>query len=133
VDEYAGEAGCIPGLLSMLQHFITPTYALFTRPDGLRNNPGTVDDFFRLNARFMQRAPLHYLQVRVQILDNNLFSPLFGIRIWIGSGFRLFSWIRIQAGQSCPQKTKKLRNAMFEEFSVGLKATLEARVSFVEV
>jgi transportin-3 len=65
VDEYAGEAGCIPGLLSMLQHFITPTYALFTRPDGLRNNPGTVDDFFRLNARFMQRAPLHYLQVRV--------------------------------------------------------------------
>lgn len=62
VDEYAGEGGCIPGLLSMLQHFITPTYTLLARPDGLRNNPGTVDDFFRLNARFMQRAPLHYLQ-----------------------------------------------------------------------
>ena len=25
-DEFAGEAGCIPGLLSMLQAFITPTY-----------------------------------------------------------------------------------------------------------
>jgi transportin-3 len=63
VDEYAGEPGCIPGLLSMLHHFITPTYSLLSRPDGLRNNPGTVDDFFRLNARFMQRAPVHYLQV----------------------------------------------------------------------
>jgi transportin-3 len=29
---------------------------------GLRNHPDTVDDFFRLNARFLQRAPLPYLR-----------------------------------------------------------------------
>jgi len=63
VDEFAGEQGCIPGLLQMMSAFIPPTYAvLATTKEGLRNNPGTVDDFFRLNARFMQRAPMFYLQ-----------------------------------------------------------------------
>ena len=54
---------CFLGLLQMVQAFIAPTYAILSKPDGLRNHPGTVDDFFRLNARFMQRAPLAYLQV----------------------------------------------------------------------
>jgi hypothetical protein len=80
VDEYAGEGGCIPGLLTMLHHFITPTYSLLSRPDGLRNHPGTVDDFFRLNARFMQRAPLHYLQVRARLEINSYFVPYSCIR-----------------------------------------------------
>merc|ERR1719291_1341726 len=62
VDEYAGEAGCIPGLLSMLQAFITPTYRILSVPGGLVAHPDTVDDFFRLNARFLQRAPVPYLQ-----------------------------------------------------------------------
>ena len=53
----------LSGLLQMVQAFIAPTYAILSKPDGLRYHPGTVDDFFRLNARFMQRAPLAYLQV----------------------------------------------------------------------
>ena len=36
------------GLLQMMAAFIPPTYSvLFKTPEGLRNNPGTVDDFFR--------------------------------------------------------------------------------------
>jgi len=63
VDEFATEEGCIPGLLQMMAAFIPPTYSVLSKtPEGLRNNPGTVDDFFRLNARFMQRAPMSYLQ-----------------------------------------------------------------------
>ena len=48
--------------------YFTSLGPLLCRHEGLRNNPGTVDDFFRLNARFMQRAPLHYLQVRIKRL-----------------------------------------------------------------
>jgi len=62
VDEFACEQGCIPGLLEMVKSFIAPTYYLLEQDNGLRNNPGTVDDFFRLNNRFLQRAPLPYLQ-----------------------------------------------------------------------
>ena len=44
VDEYAGESGCIPGLLKMLQAFITPTYTILSVTGGLVNHPDTVDD-----------------------------------------------------------------------------------------
>ena len=37
----------IPGLLQMMQAFIAPTYAILAKQDGLRDHPGTVDDFFR--------------------------------------------------------------------------------------
>ena len=47
----------------MVKSFIAPTYCLLERENGLRDNPGTVDDFFRLNNRFLQRAPMPYLQV----------------------------------------------------------------------
>ena len=76
VDEYAGESGCIPGLLSMLQAFITPTYTILSVSGGLVNHPDTVDDFFRLNARFLQRAPVPYLQTEFMksILECALLS-----------------------------------------------------------
>jgi len=51
VDEYGGEAQCVDGLLNMLEAFFTPTYQLLSEPDGLRNNPDTVDDFYRLCSR----------------------------------------------------------------------------------
>ena len=43
---------------------------------GLVNHPDTVDDFFRLNARFLQRAPLPYLQTEFMksILECALLS-----------------------------------------------------------
>ena len=47
----------------MLEAFLPGTFGLLqAQENGLRNNPDTVDDFFRLNARFLQRAPLPYLQ-----------------------------------------------------------------------
>ncbi|KAK7492007.1 hypothetical protein BaRGS_00016671 [Batillaria attramentaria] len=62
VDEYGGEAGCIPGLLDMLQAFCGPTFKILEEHNGLRNHPDTVDDLFRLCLRFVQRSPLSFLQ-----------------------------------------------------------------------
>ncbi|CAB3372965.1 Hypothetical predicted protein [Cloeon dipterum] len=62
VDEYATEAGCIQGLLGMLQAFIGPAFEIMQSPSGLKNNPDTVDDFFRLCNRFLQRSPVAFLQ-----------------------------------------------------------------------
>lgn len=62
VDEYASEAGCVGGLLAMLEAFTQPTFNLLTQPNGFRDHPDTVDDWFRLCARFLQRAPVPFLQ-----------------------------------------------------------------------
>lgn len=51
VDEYGGEVQCVDGLLKMLEAFFTPTLRLLSEPNGLRNNPDTVDDFYRLCSR----------------------------------------------------------------------------------
>lgn len=52
VDEYGSEEQCQAGLLQMLSAFVTPTFALLNQPQGFRNHPDTVDDFFRLCARY---------------------------------------------------------------------------------
>ncbi|XP_055932658.1 transportin-3-like [Argiope bruennichi] len=62
VDEYGSEPGCIAGLLDMLQAFCTPAFRLLESNDGLRNCPDTVDDLFRLCTRFLQWAPVPFLQ-----------------------------------------------------------------------
>ncbi|XP_012941104.1 transportin-3 [Aplysia californica] len=62
VDEYGGEAGCVPGLLDMLQAFCGPTFKILEEHNGLRNHPDTVDDLFRLCLRFIQRTPVAFLQ-----------------------------------------------------------------------
>lgn len=62
VDEYASEENCIQGLLDMLQAFIEPTFTILKVENGLRNHPDTVDDFFRLCARFLQKTPVNLLQ-----------------------------------------------------------------------
>jgi transportin-3 len=51
VDEYAGDPECVQGLLGMLQAFVGPAFELLQTPGGLKNNPDTVDDFFRLCNR----------------------------------------------------------------------------------
>lgn len=62
VDEFGNDARCIDGLLKMLQAFIEPTFKVLQAENGLKNNPDTVDDFFRLAVRFIQRMPLPFLQ-----------------------------------------------------------------------
>lgn len=62
VDEYATDPQCVGGLLDMLQVFIGPTFHMLQQENGLRNHPDTVDDFFRLCTRFIQRAPVQFLR-----------------------------------------------------------------------
>ncbi|XP_071056779.1 transportin-3 isoform X2 [Onthophagus taurus] len=62
VDEYATDATCVQGLLEMLQTFLAPTFELLQGENGLRNHPDTVDDFFRLCTRLLQRAALPFLK-----------------------------------------------------------------------
>lgn len=62
VDEFGNDGRCVNGLLNMLEAFIEPTFHLLQADNGLKNNPDTVDDFFRLVVRFIQRMPLSFLQ-----------------------------------------------------------------------
>lgn len=62
VDEFGKEDAVIAGLLNMLQAFIEPTFNLLQQENGLKNNPDTVDDFFRLANRFVLRCPLDFLK-----------------------------------------------------------------------
>lgn len=63
VDEFAMVSDqCTQGLLSMLQAFIEPTFKILQMENGLKNHPDTVDDFFRLCSRFIQRCPVPFLQ-----------------------------------------------------------------------
>ena len=64
VDEYGGEECCVQGLLQMLEAFCNPTFALLEK-NTLRNHPDTVDDLFRLCLRFIQRAPIAFLNSSV--------------------------------------------------------------------
>lgn len=70
VDEFAKSSECIAGLLEMLQAFIEPTFSLLQLENGLRNNPDTVDDFFRLASRYLDCCPL-------QLLQSSLITPIF--------------------------------------------------------
>lgn len=62
VDEYGTDVTCVQGLLDMLQAFLEPTFRLLQEENGFKNHPDTVDDFFRLCARFLQRSPIAFLQ-----------------------------------------------------------------------
>lgn len=63
VDEFAQLGGqCSQGLIEMLGAFIQPTFRMLEKENGLRDHPDTVDDFFRLCARYLQRTPVEFLQ-----------------------------------------------------------------------
>lgn len=70
VDEFARVEDCISGLLAMLKAFIEPTFKMLQVENGLKNNPDTVDDFFRLCSRFIDCCPLPFLQ-------SALVTPIF--------------------------------------------------------
>ncbi|XP_058057356.1 transportin-3 isoform X2 [Anopheles bellator] len=76
VDEFAYEEGCTQGLLNMLEAFIQPTFSVLRIENGLKNHPDMVDDFFRLATRFIQRAPLQFLQSQLvkPIIDCGLLA-----------------------------------------------------------
>ncbi|XP_076818259.1 transportin-3-like isoform X2 [Clavelina lepadiformis] len=57
VDEYGSQEM----LLAMLNSFAQPTLAILNEENGLEDHPDTVDDFFRLCSRFMEKSPIHFL------------------------------------------------------------------------
>jgi transportin-3 len=64
VDQFADDCDqtTIAGLVSMLNALSLPTFQLLTAPNTLlRDHPYTIDDFFRLCTRFVQKAPGHVL------------------------------------------------------------------------
>lgn len=66
VDEFGNASDqCNQGLLSMMQAFIDPTFNVLQMDNGLKNNPDTVDDFFRLCSRFLQRCPIPFLESHI--------------------------------------------------------------------
>lgn len=67
VDEFGHDVRCIEGLLKMLEAFTAPTFYILRMENGLKDHPDTVDDFFRLAVRFIQRMPLHFLQSPILI------------------------------------------------------------------
>lgn len=64
VDEYGGENDCIGGLMSMLEAMLPRAFHLLQEPQGFCHNPDTVDDLFRLFARFLQRNPSAFLHTQ---------------------------------------------------------------------
>lgn len=71
VDEFGHDTRCIEGLLKMLEAFTPPTFNMLQIENGLKDHPDTVDDFFRLGVRFIQRMPLPFLhsQILVSIIQ----------------------------------------------------------------
>eukprot|EP00795_Rhopilema_esculentum_P005455 gene5455-631_t len=62
VDEYGQEPNCAQGLIEMLKAFSGPTFTLLSAENGLMNHPDTVDDFFRLSIRLLQKCPIPFLE-----------------------------------------------------------------------
>ncbi|GMS82220.1 hypothetical protein PENTCL1PPCAC_4395, partial [Pristionchus entomophagus] len=60
VDEYGIVESLRPGLIAMLETLATTAFLTLKRENGLRDNPDTVDDLFRLASRFVLRAPSQF-------------------------------------------------------------------------
>lgn len=62
VDEFGQDEHSANCLVEMLESYIEPTFQKLQAQNGFKENPDTVDDFFRLCTRFLQRAPVSFLQ-----------------------------------------------------------------------
>ncbi|XP_063822834.1 transportin-3 [Ostrinia nubilalis] len=61
LDELAAAPGCAPALVQLLQDLMPRAFNLLQVPNGMQDNPDTIDDLFRLCIRFLQRIPLEFL------------------------------------------------------------------------
>ncbi|XP_077276129.1 transportin 3 isoform X2 [Temnothorax americanus] len=106
VDEYATESECVWHLVNMLQAFIAPTFALLEQEDGLKNHPDTVDDLFRLCARFLQRAPIPLLHSPVMgsIVDCAIMACSLDHRDANSSVMKFF-YDLIHSGRTCKEES----------------------------
>ncbi|XP_041987745.1 transportin-3 [Aricia agestis] len=60
-DALAGPATA-PALAQLLRALLPPALTSLSQPQGVVNNPDTVDDLFRLCIRYLQRIPLEFLR-----------------------------------------------------------------------
>ncbi|XP_047513293.1 transportin-3 isoform X1 [Pieris napi] len=51
-----------PPLAHLLHALLPPALELLGKPDGLKDNPDTVDDLYRLCVRYLQRIPLQFVE-----------------------------------------------------------------------
>nr|XP_023013897.1 transportin-3 [Leptinotarsa decemlineata] len=129
-DEYASDSECVRGLLDMLQAFLEPTFQLLQEENGLRHHPDTVDDFFRLCGRFMQRAPVDFLQCTalVHILQCALMASTLDHREANMSVMKFFYDLISQGqnGRAQPdfEKRKMLVTSILEEYGQQLTTNL---------
>ncbi|GMT13539.1 hypothetical protein PFISCL1PPCAC_4836, partial [Pristionchus fissidentatus] len=65
VDEYGVVESLRPGLIAMLETLATTAFVTLNQPNGLRDNPDTVDDLFRLASRFVLRSPSQFFQAPI--------------------------------------------------------------------
>ncbi|KAG6461264.1 hypothetical protein O3G_MSEX012527 [Manduca sexta] len=61
LDELAPRPHAVPHLVALLQALMPQAFQLLQQEHGLRDNPDTVDDLFRLCIRYLQRVPLEFL------------------------------------------------------------------------
>jgi len=62
-DEYGGIKAVEGTIMQMLKSFVPPTFKILSQAHGLQNHPDTVDDFFRLCIRLLQRCTLSFLKM----------------------------------------------------------------------
>jgi transportin-3 len=81
VDIYATESEFKTGLVEMMQVFTNQAFEFIIKNcgsveniDELRQHPDTIDDFFRLAMRFMQRCPFEFI-------NNSIFSPIMTLAV----------------------------------------------------
>ncbi|XP_067945637.1 transportin-3-like isoform X2 [Watersipora subatra] len=67
VDVFGRDPGCVKGLLDMTQALAMPTFQLLSKPDGLVHHSDTVDDFFRLCLRFLQKDRVSFLNLSINV------------------------------------------------------------------
>ena len=74
IDEFSttGDDPLAEHLMSMLKAFSLATFTYLTKPPvSLREHPETIDDFFRLCTRYLQKQPIKFLR---EAIDAN--SPI---------------------------------------------------------
>lgn len=76
VDEFGAttDPKISDGLISMLNAFCMPTFNLLQQDSQLKNHPDTIDDFFRLCTRFLQKNPEKFL-------TNQMLEPILNLTV----------------------------------------------------
>lgn len=62
MDENGRNPQLEEGLITLLKYLAPKTFEIIESPNGAKNSPGTVDDFFRLCIRYCHRMPVAFIR-----------------------------------------------------------------------